>query len=226
MNYIIHFTNHFSKIESILSSKTLRLTYSSEIFQLGIQRISSAAHPMVCFSEYNLEELGGTTITYGKYGLALSKEWAQKKKLHPVLYVDKNSIIAKSLAVLLRARRNKEKLLPSELRIQIMTLKCFTKNICGYNSYFERHGFNFREEKEWRFVPKKTQIGNGLISQSLKTFLSNKKFYNDKLLDYPLRFDFADIEYVFVSNNHEINSVADEFSIDRNKIKISNWKIE
>ncbi len=224
MNYIIHFTNNFSKIESILSSKAVHLTYSSEIFQLGNQRISSAAHPIVCFSEYSLEELENKTITYGAYGLVLSKDWAEKKELHPVLYVDKNPIVAKSLAVLLRARRNKEKALPPDLRLQIMTLKCFTKNIIGYNSYFDKHGFNFREEKEWRFVPQKNQIGNGLISQNLNKFLSKKNFYNDKLLDYPLRFDLSDIKYIFVSNQNEIGYIADKFSIDRDKIKISHWK--
>lgn len=224
MENIIHFTSKFSTIESILDSSSFRLTYSSEIFQLGIQRISSAAHPMVCFSEYRLDELPNKKITYGGYGIAFSKEWARKKKLHPVIYIDKNSVVARSLASLLRARRNKEQALPPELKLQIIMLKCFTKNIVGYNSYFDRHGFNFRDEHEWRFVPQKKQIGNRLISQSLNKFLDNKKTYNDKILDFPLRFNLSDVEYIFVKDENEMQRISEIFSINKGKIKISNWE--
>lgn len=224
MKYIIHFTREFSVIEKILETSSLKLTYSGEIFQLGIQKISSAAHPMVCFSEYSLAELQERTITYGSYGIAFSREWVKKKKIHPVLYIDKNSIVAKSLAGLLRARRNKLKDMPDALKMQIMTIKCFTKNIVGYNSYFDKHNFNFREEQEWRFVPQKVQIGNGLISQGLKKFLEKKKSYNDKLIAFPLKFDIDDIEYVFVKTHKEQQIIRDKFNISKNKLLISDWK--
>ncbi|WP_281499688.1 abortive infection system antitoxin AbiGi family protein [Allomuricauda sp. SCSIO 64092] len=86
MNKIIHITGDFSKLVSILKSTSLRLSYSRENFYSNGNSISNAVHPMVCFSEYNLKEIGSKKITYGNYGVGFSKDWARSKKIGPVLY--------------------------------------------------------------------------------------------------------------------------------------------
>ncbi len=97
---------------------------------------------MVSFSEYLESDLPGRQITYGRYGVALSKEWALKKRLKPVLYVDKGSQIAEGLNMLLRARQGKDNLhLPEFSRLPVMQIKCFTKHVTGYNSYFGQDDF-------------------------------------------------------------------------------------
>lgn len=157
---IIHVTRKLETLKSILRSSSLRLSYSKEDFCIGTQKISSAAHPMVCFCAYNLEELQSKIITYGKYGIAFSTDWALQKRISPVLYIDGNSLAAKGLATLLKARQNKmDKNLPKHLRMPIMEIKSFTKNVRGYNSYLKEDNFNFQYENEWRYVPRKSDIG-------------------------------------------------------------------
>lgn len=225
MKHIIHFTDKFSKIENILKTSTLKLAYCKEEFYLGKERISSAAHPMVCFSEYNINELMTKTITYGQYGIALSAKWVTKNKIHPVLYIDKDSDLACSLAKLLRARQNKQdSMLPDNLRLPIMTIKCFTKNSVGNNSRLSKKDFNFRDECEWRFVPSKKDIGNGLISQDKSTFQQKKNQYNDSLKTFPLKFNYNDIEEIFVTTEDESTMICKTYNIEKNKILISNWK--
>ena len=228
MKKIIHFTEHFTTIKKILDGKSLKLAYSWEEFYLGNKRISSAVHPMVCFSEFSFAELENKPITYGEYGVAFSENWVQKKKIHPVIYIDNNSIVANSLATLLQARRNKEEnsSLPKHLKSPIMTIKCFTKNSKGYNSYLKLEDFDFRSENEWRYVPTKKQIGGGLISQSRSKVKTDddKEKYNNKLLKYWLKFEINDVEKIFVANQTQIDTIHDQFRINKSKIEITNWK--
>lgn len=143
----IHFTDSFDKILNILSIQGLKLHYCKEDFCLGNINISRAAHPMVCFSEYDLSKINDETITYGSYGIAFKESWILKNKIHPVLYIESNSTIAKALAELLKARRNKETAsLPKNVKQSVMIIKCFTKNEKGFNSFNKRKNFNFKHE--------------------------------------------------------------------------------
>ena len=151
---IIHATKTIEALRSILDSSSLKLAYSEEDFCIGTKKISSAAHPMVCFCRYDFKELDTKTIPYGEYGVAFSIDWALKKRISPVLYMDGNSLAAKGLATLLRARQNKlNEKLPDYLYLPIMEIKCFTKNVRGYNSHLKKKDFDFVNENEWRYVP-------------------------------------------------------------------------
>jgi hypothetical protein len=224
---IIHATGSLKALKGILNSLSLRLSYSKEDFCIGSQKISSAAHPMVCFCEHDINVLNSKTITYGRYGIAFSTNWALRKRISPVLYMDGNSLAAKGLATLLRARQNKVdfKELPKHLRLPIMEIKCFTKNVRGYNSKLDKYDFDFKSENEWRYIPRKSDIDGNLISQNQSTYTKNPDFYNKKLLPYHLKFKASDIEVIFVSKKDETIQLSNEFSIDINKIQVSNWKI-
>ncbi len=222
---IIHFTLKFDTIKSIVQSKSLRLSYSKEDFYMGNKKVSSAAHPMVCFSGCDINELSNKKITYGKYGIGFSNSWATRNKISPVIYINQNSMAANGLGRLLQARRNKlNSELPKHLRLPIIQLKCFTKNERGYNSYFNQKDFNFKDENEWRFVPEKKDIGNGLISQDKSRYLKKQEEYNKKLHSWPLRFKASEIEIIFVSNSEEKSKIENLIPLIKDKVKIYSWK--
>jgi len=225
---IIHITSNFNNIKSILKSESLRLSYSEEDFIAGNKRVSSAAHPMVCFSEFDIKNIEKSEVTYGQYGIGFSLDWARKKKISPVIYINPNSMAANGLGTLLRARRNKiENVLANDLKHAIIKLKCFTKNEKGYNSHLKKSDFNFKNENEWRFVPEKKDIGNGLISQDKSKYrksLESKKKYNDKLLPYPMRFSMKSIKRIYVKHEYEMKELSDKFPNLMYKIEISKWK--
>jgi len=222
---IIHFTSKFDSIKSIVESQTLRLSYSEEDFFMGNLRVSSAAHPMVCFSEYDSHELTRKKITYGQYGIGFTDLWALKNRISPVIYINQNSMAAMGLGRLLRARRNKvSQKMPKELRMPIIQLKCFTKNERGYNSYLKKHDFNFKDENEWRFVPEKADIGDGLISQDKSRYKMRKDYYNERLIPYPLKFKLSDVEVVYVSNAKEVLEMKELLQGADLRIEICSWK--
>ena len=134
-NELLHTTSTMMNLKSILKSKSLKLSYSKEKFRIGNQVISSAAHPMVCFSEYNYKDLiigKEITNTYGRYGIVFKRKWVDNKKIGPVLYIKGNSLAAKGLKTLLRERRENTNL-PDKVKLAIMEIKCFTKNEKGRN---------------------------------------------------------------------------------------------
>lgn len=205
----------------------LRLSWSDEEFYLGNKRVSSATHPMVCFSKYEIETIDKKVITYGKFGIAFKQSWVEKQRIHQVLYVDKNSLVAESLASLLSARRIKAaNQLPSKVRLSIMMIKCFTKNAKGYNSHCKENDFDFKSENEWRYVPSKAEVEGKLISQDSSKYKKNKGYYNQQMENYSLKFKTDDIEYLFVETEEQSLEVKDLMSIDREKIKISKWTTE
>lgn len=225
METIIHFTGDLKTLKSILKSTSLKLSYSKENFYSNGNPVSKAVHPMVCFSEYRLDEIHTKNITYGNYGLGFTKEWARRKKIGAVLYVSQRSLAAKGMNTLLRARQNSQQFgLPKNLRLPIMELKCFIKNEQGYNSHFNKQDFDFKSENEWRFVPEKWEIEDNYISQSQSVFEKNREEYNRKLEKFPLKFELKDLQVVFVSNQNEIDLLVEEFDVPADKIRIASWK--
>mgnify|MGYP003574867465 CR=1 FL=1 len=223
----IHFTKKFETLKSILTESSFRLKYCREQFYLGDKLSSSAVHPMVSFSNQVLKSIDKKNITYGRYGIGLKKSWVEKKKLHPVLYIDRNSHLANALVDLLRARRKNARIeLAPHVKLSIITIKCFTKNIIGYNSYFKINDFNFRVEKEWRYVPTKSDIGGSLISQTKKLYDERPDYYNRKLNDFPLQFTAEDIECIFVETEKQRSIIAENFGIAKSIIKLSKWSTD
>ncbi len=229
MNNKIHITSDFCKLKSILKSKMLKLNGSDEVFYLGNKKVSSAAHPMVCFSEYDISTINEKVITYGKFGIAFTESWVENK-LQQVLYVKKNSLVAKALATLLKARRitTLPNQLPPHVKQAIMEIKCFTKNDRGrnLNKLFDDPDYDFKSENEWRYVPSKAEIEGKLISESSKKYRANQLYYNKQWNKYSLKFTETDVVCVFVETNEEKEEVKALFPIDSRKIKISRWKTE
>lgn len=222
-NQLIHITNSFSNINSILESKGLRLKYCKEEFCINYgKEISKSVHPMVCFSELNSSLLPNMQLTYGKYGIAFSENWVIKNNIQPVMYIEQNSPVAESIATLLKFRRKLPK--GHELRLPIITIKCFIKNTIGYNSYLDKNNFVFKQENEWRFVPQRSTIKT-FISESRSTYLRNEEKYNSRLLRFPLIFDLeSDINCIYCETKAEVNTIKQKYQLSDDKVKLTPWK--
>jgi hypothetical protein len=172
--------------------------------------------------EQDLSELPIRKISYGQYGVGFSKDWARKKQLSPVIYLTNDSLAALGLGKLLRARKVRDTI-PKELRLPIMQIKCFTKNEKGYNSALKDKEFEFKMENEWRYVPSKKLIGNNLISMDKSKYKKNRKKFNDKLLNYSLKFYISEIATVYVRDEQETEILVNDLRIPMDMIRVSPW---
>ena len=222
-NILIHSTKEFTTLLSIINTRSFRLSISEETFSFSQKRISYAAHPMVAFSEFRPSTLADAKITYGKYALGMSKEWARGSNISPVLYVGENSTAAKGMATLIKARKVKNKL-SDDLRLAIMEVKSFVKNEVGYNSHFEVDNFDFKSENEWRYVPEKSKMDGNYISHNVSTYRRKQEYYNAKLSKYPLKFEYNDIAAIFVATKHETDEFIQLYPKLAGKVILTPWK--
>ncbi|MBT0447237.1 hypothetical protein ISO73_12065 [Morganella morganii subsp. morganii] len=220
---ITHFTKEFENLLSIISSNSFLLKYCGEYFgDKNGSVVSNAAHPMVSFSGYDSDELPTRRITYGGYGISLHKSWALKNGITPVNYIERNSPVALGLIALLRSRQLNE--LPRHLRLPVIQLKCFTKHVYGYNSYFRLNNYDFEHEKEWRYIPTTKQIKNNLISINFSAYNRRKDFYNSKIKEFPLKFSRKDVRYIYVQNESEKSEIISFYNFTNGQVIIAPWQ--
>ena len=204
-NSIIHYTDTFDKIKSILL-EGFRIKYCSEKLIVNKDSKSFAAHPMISFCDIPLSQSHKHFDAYGKYGIGLNKNWAKKLGINPVLYIDEGSSISKTLGELLIERRNANSNLTVDQRNKILRIKSFTKN---YSGLLKRKGieiidYKYYDEREWRFVPESKVLAGAKFSIHLKDYLKEKDKFNNQIADIRIKFKAHDITYIIVEKTNEI----------------------
>lgn len=203
-NSIIHYTNSFSNLKSILKDG-FKVKYCVEKLNL-LETTSNAAHPMVSFCDIPLSDSQQHFAAYGKFGIGLSKKWAIEHGINPVIYIDENSLFSQSMGNLIKERRDKSSSLPDEIKSEILRLKSYAKN---YSGPLKRKGVNnedykFYDEREWRLVPGKSLLGKATFSVASSFYKKDKEKYNNKLSDIRITFGVSDISYIIVKDTNQI----------------------
>ena len=226
-NSIIHYTDSFEKLKSILI-EGFAIKYCSEKLVIDDENLSAAAHPMISFCDIPLSQSFLHFEAYGKYGIGLSKNWANKLGINPVLYLDKQSSITKTLGDFLKERRSKSSNLTVEQRNKILRIKCFTKNYSGplKRKNVDIADYKFYDEREWRLVPESKDLNGAKFSIHMKDYEKDKKKYNDSIARIRYKFSPKDISYIIVEKTSEIPKIIkvlrDNYS---NKCKVVEFDI-
>jgi len=207
-NSIIHYTDTLDKLTSILK-EGFAVKYCSEELSIEDDKGSSAAHPMVSFCDIPLSHSSKHFDAYGRYGIGLTKEWANSKGVNPVLYLESKSSISKTIGHLLEHRRQSESNLTDEQKADILRIKCFSKNYSGHlkRRNVDLENYRFYDEREWRLVPEKKMLNGASFSVSLTSYKSGKDAYNERLSDIRIDFKPKDISYIIVDKTSEISKV-------------------
>lgn len=207
-NSIIHYTDSIEKLKSILM-EGFRIKYCAEKLILEDDLKSLAAHPMISFCDIPLSQSYKHFDAYGKYGLGLTKDWAKRNGVNPVLYLDTKSSITKSLGSFIKERRNPRSNLTAIQKQEILRIKCFTKNYSGHlkRKLIDNPNYKFYDEREWRLVPEKDDLKGAKFSLKLKFYNKDKEKYNRTIADIRFVFQPKDISYIIVEKTSEIPEV-------------------
>jgi hypothetical protein len=92
---LFHFTSSLKNLKNILDIK-FRLTYCHEEYFLTNKKQSSY-YPMLSFCDIPLSLAKNQIKKYGPYAIGMSKDWAMKNNLNPVVYIEKDSLLAKDI---------------------------------------------------------------------------------------------------------------------------------
>ncbi|WP_343633620.1 abortive infection system antitoxin AbiGi family protein [Fluviicola sp.] len=212
-NSIIHFTSTVDALKGILQDN-FKIKYCAETIFFELEKEIKYAAPMVSFCDIPLSQIKDHIGKYGAYGIGLTKEWAQRQRLNPVMYVQAGSFLAKSIQ---ESYRNIAKVknvewdkISSDQRNWLNILR-YVKN---YEADLSRGGevvknYRFSDEREWRYTPSYEECNPMAINPVAYQTEEQKKRINKKLSNLRLEFEPNDIKYIIIERESEISEFVD-----------------
>lgn len=209
-NTLIHFTSDKEALKGILT-ENFKLKYCRETIQFhGLTEVLHV--PMVSFCDIPLSQIKNHIQNYGHYGVGLSREWALRNRLNPVLYVQGQSALAQSYEELIRLLHKKEKAGVVDKSAREMA-KDIARYIKNYEGPLERGNtkltkYRYSDEREWRYVPGRDETCEMLFVDSDFARVG-KEAANASLAYLRLTFDPDDIKYIIIKTDDEIREFVE-----------------
>ncbi len=205
---LFHFTGSLESLEGILH-KGFYPYYSLEdvsCWGLGSPH-NFIAFPVVCFCDIPLARISDHVSFYGKYGIGMSKKWALRKGLNPVIYLSEKSLCANSLTeTVMEVWESPGK----DSAGHALNMMAYVKPIEGkmYKGG-KKAKKEFYMENEWRYVPQHKNIHKLLWMEDYKdkNRLSESNAKAQKL--GCLKFAPSDVRYIFVKSDSDIPRLVD-----------------
>lgn len=208
-NSIVHFTNSKKALRGILENN-FKIYYCNEEICFKKLKTFKIAVPMVSFCDITLSQVKMHMDKYGNYGIGLTKEWAERKKLNPVLYLAKNSFLANSYIDLVEEHfkdPKKQLSIPKlcndskKLIDSIRYMKNYENTLIRGNKIYKN--YRFYDEREWRYVLDFNQHPDFFYPWNTENFDKDKA--NRSIESYKLTFEPNDIKYIIIKDDSEIN---------------------
>jgi len=204
------------KVSQNLSSSSLfhftsKLEYLQAIIEFGFQarynvekmvkkRIAYVA-PMICYCDIPLGSVKYHIHRYGGYGIGLSKPYLKDKGVTPLFYIHSKS---PQIPITGTNKNIKE--------LQESRLTPYLKPVFGYDPVLKestrivigRKGVNYINEKEWRYIPKKTKVD--IIKYRTNQQVIDRKDSINKSSSFTLLKidDYENIDYIFLEKKEDI----------------------
>lgn len=212
-NTIIHFTNSKDSLKGILRDN-FKLFYSLEQVIIGGYGPIEFAVPMVSFCDIPLSEVKTHITKYGAYGIGLTKEWAERQKLNPVLYVEKDSFLSRSYLNVYKEYLIDTGKLLSDMDNKEKSIADILRYIKNYQNDLVRGGqvykdYRFSDEREWRYVIDFNEKINFILDKYSYDTDEKRKQANSEIENYLLEFTPNDIKYVIIQDESEIPEFLD-----------------
>jgi hypothetical protein len=206
-----HFFRKFDYLKQALESRHFWPRYCSEHIEwTRVDEYAGSiyiAYPMVCFCDIPLTRIVRHSERYGHYGIGMTKDWATRNRLNPVVYVSDDTPVLRSIQGMIAAT-----LLDTTFRLRntLLPLIAYTKPTWGKEpGDTDERKHEFYIECEWRYVPMDCEW-NKFYNE--RPWLYSNEFNNPLMLEAandltenicPLTFEYDDIEFIFVSTDND-----------------------
>jgi hypothetical protein len=223
---------HFCGKEAMFGilQNTFRVSYAREKI-IGTTRLREIGVPMVSFCDLKLSEVSSHMNKYGHYGIGLTKEWANRNGLNPVLYISQHSPFTDGLikgldGIHAHRRKFEENGDYNELTTDYMNIFNTYRYVKNYEAPLQRKGhekiekYRFADEREWRYVPPldNSSLSNSLDNRSNSSITpfvpissikteKQKSELNFSISHIGLHFEPEDIRYLIVERDEEISEL-------------------
>jgi len=210
-NSIIHLTKTANALKGILQ-ENFNIKYCLEM--VNLTEPLNYASPMVSFCDIPLSQIKEHIGKYGAYGIGLTKEWAQKNKLNPVVYIQSNSYLADSIQESYREIATKDTIDWDKLTKSQKNWLNILRHVKNYEADLSRGGevikdYRFSDEREWRFTPDYKNCNEMAIHPAGYKTDVQKNGMNKKLEKLKLNFEPKDIKYIIIERESEISEFVE-----------------
>jgi hypothetical protein len=215
-NSIFHFTGKIDFLKSIIFNGFYP-RYCREDMKWLTDENEPFAYPMVCFCDIPLSRIIHHIKDYGGFGIGLSKEWATRKNIHPVIYFSNgNTAVLSAVDFLLGTNEDIDDEEGDKRFSVLAKLIQIMKPMEGID-YKSNKNKSFHQENEWRYV-------TALDSEFNTDFIKNSDLLNKNAEKYKLDFTPPDVKYIFVEKDSDIVSMI-EYINNINKFSDEDRKI-
>jgi len=207
---LIHTLKNYDVLKSIIR-EGFRPSYCSEyISNKKIEKI--AAFPMISLSNITVKDAIIYQKSYGTFAIALKKEWGERKKFNPVLYLEQNSDLTTDIINSFEyIKVNSKKELFSALdgdRINhkniltknIIKLFAHSKNFDGKLIRSKKlidEKYPFGLEREWRLIIDENDIPYFLSGEEIE----RKRDFDEHLDKIRIDFKLEDIDKIIIEED-------------------------
>ncbi len=203
---VVHYTNE-DNFKNILIEKGFKGSYCREHIRNASGGYQPFYVPVISFCDLPISQ-SLDSLNYGSYGIGLSKDWATKNGLNPILYLEKNSKLFNGLDDDFKKKGNDRswafKMLP------------YFKNY--RNDLTRRDGsvlknYIFYNEREWRYhldLDVLESIPEFKEKKGQKLYVKDevdKSIMNEAIASFRLKFEFSDIKYVLFESRSKLASI-------------------
>ena len=213
---------HFTKKEALyqILRTTFKVSYSKEVI-IGNNSKREVAIPMVSFCDLKLTELKNHMSKYGNYGIGLTKKWANRNGLNPVMYINRHCELTDNFMNGLNGIYNHLDRLNDFDQINrlnksytnILSTYQYLKNYEGHlirKGKLEDKNYRFADEREWRYVPSLRDTGiQPFIAISNIDTEEKKQSHNQRVSHLRLSFQPDDIKYLIIEKDEEISELIE-----------------
>lgn len=195
---LFHFTNKMDNIVNILKDGYFWPIYCAEVDKNKKDGIHAYAFPMVCFCDIPLSQITEHATDYGHYAIAMSKDWAKRKRVSPVTYYyGTESLVIRLL------KRNDGIISKKDKALWLSMLKKYKGKTWswgkdGKGGYKDKVLYN---EREWRYIPQRIPYNDLCMEVEYEKFQG--RFVSEKTRKYGLYFSFDDIRYIIIGEENE-----------------------
>lgn len=207
---VFHFTRGISPINNIIK-EGFKVSFSNEKFILsGDVSYIEMQIPMISFCDIPLSQIKDHVWKYGSFGIGLTKEWAERKKLNPVIYISKHSYLAESIQTTIEQYSLRVKANSNQAIGDDFANFDITRYVKNFEGRLERKGklmdenYRFSDEREWRYVPKHNNDNSpyvkprSLLQEEGLNFDDYMRPYLEEISHIRLKFEISDISYLIL----------------------------
>lgn len=224
---LFHFTKSRETLQMILRNGFWPRYCLEDIGWLGISGAEFVAFPMVCFCDIPLSRTDEHVSFYGSFGVGMSKEWAVKNDLNPVLYMASQNSLAKTIM---------------EISLTAATLPDDEKRTAALGNFRHLTGHikpsegtmvvagepvrkEFYQESEWRFIPRNSNIRDYLRRSDFENVAELERGNESVRSHSMLRFVPNDVKYIFVSSDSDIPAIVNFIQTDLDMYPSADLKV-